>query len=105
MQHVVIAVPEAEALELARLQDTLPQNTTPIQSKPFDGVTMLQILVPVTVASIPIIKTWVKARFEHRKTQAISFKGMKFTGYSATEVKELIELLDSEIAAGSDDAG
>lgn len=96
MSQLLIAVPTEDEAELTALSNALHDETTTLDSKPFDGATVIQLLVPVTAASIPVLTTWIKARFEHRKNQSISYKGMKFTGYSPDEVEQLMELLEGE---------
>lgn len=102
MQHVLIAVPTEDASDLSELQKSLIQPGTAIESKPFDGITMLQVLVPLTAASIPVLTTWIKSRFELRRTQTVSFKGMKFTGYSPDEIEQLKKLLEAGSASSGD---
>lgn len=96
MDHVLIAVPTENAAELTELQELLAMPEVTIESKPFDGVTIAQVLIPVTVLSVPVLTTWIRSRFEHRRSQSVSFRGMKFTGYSPDEIEQLVELLEDE---------
>ncbi|WP_146081670.1 hypothetical protein [Clavibacter michiganensis] len=99
MQHVLISVPAEDAKDLAHLQEMLSEPGQLIESKPFDGVLMLQILVPVTLASVPVLKLWIKSRFELRQTQSVSINGMNFTGYSPKEIEQIAKILEDDIEA------
>lgn len=105
MEHVLLAVPPAEAAELEELKATVEGTSQVVEARPFDGVVVAQILVPLTLATIPVLKAWLTARFDHRKSQTVVVRGMKFTGYSAEEVKELFESLDqqTELGGAADD--
>lgn len=102
MNYLIIAVPPADAADLQELKESLPTTGTTIESKPFDGIEMLQVIVPVTATAIPVLTTWIKARFEHRRSQGVSLKGMKFTGYSPNEIEELTKLLKEEADTGDE---
>lgn len=96
-QNALIAVPDNDAADLEALQQSLGLEQHALESKAFDGITMLQILVPVTIATIPVLKTWINARYKHRRSQTVSLKGVKFSGYSPNEIKDLLALLEPEI--------
>lgn len=95
MHYALVAVPVEDASSLTALQEELGLDGRTLESKPFDGDTLFQLVVPITIASVPILKTWIKARFEHRSNQTISVRGMKFTGYSVKELNELTDIMQA----------
>jgi hypothetical protein len=99
VEHVMISVPVVDALDLEEL--TSIQGTRTLESKPFDGVVVSQILVPITAVSVPLIKVWIAQRFDHKKAQSFTVRGMKFNAYSAKEIERLVQVLEKSSGGSS----
>lgn len=94
MSHIIVAVPVDDQAELAELVSSVAGASETVESRPFDGVVLVQTLVPLTIASLPLLKAWIVNRFEHKKAQTVVLDGMRFEGMSANDVKTLLETLD-----------
>ncbi|TCO40517.1 hypothetical protein EV646_11758 [Kribbella antiqua] len=86
-----------EAAELEELTASVDGASEPVGARPFDGVVVVQAEIPLTAAAVAILKDWVKARFEQKKSQTVVVRGAKFMGYSADEIRELFAWLDKEL--------
>lgn len=105
MPHIIVGVPVDDQTELAELISAAPGASDPVQSRPFDGVVLVQTLVPLTLISLPTVKAWITHRFEHKKAQTVVLDGMRFEGMSAKEVKTLLETLDQAAQRDPDGGG
>lgn len=94
VSHIIVAVPVDDQAELAELVSSVAGASETVESRPFDGVVLVQTLVPLTIASLPLLKAWIVNRFEHKKAQTVVLDGMRFEGMSANDVKTLLETLD-----------
>ena len=97
MTNIIIAVDLTEMHALEELRSAVSGASDVVQAKPFDGVTTAQVLLPLTIAAVPVVKAWIGARSAHKKSQTVVLRGMRFEGYSAKEVAKLYEVLDQEV--------
>lgn len=105
MPNVIVAVPMIDQTELAELISDVPGASDIVESRPFDGIVLVQTLIPLTLVSLPLVKAWITHRFEHKKAQTVVLDGMRFEGMSADEVKTLLETLNQAAQGNSDGGG
>lgn len=90
---VVLGVPSDEAGDLASAAAAFAEPPTPLQSHPFDGAALAQIAGLVSAAGVPVLVAWINARAERRKHMSISAFGVEASGYTADELKPVLDLL------------
>jgi hypothetical protein len=76
----------------------------PIKVRPFDGIIMLQLLVPFSTAAVSILRKWIDARQKSRSSYRIFAKGIEMTGYTAAEAERVLRALAEEDTDGDDPA-
>lgn len=74
------------------------------ESRSIDGNTLATIIVPVALASLPVLKAWLIARVEAKKGCVVSFDGATLHGYSADEVERITAAISSALDDRSGDA-
>ena len=97
---VEVSLEDAAALEELRSQ--LSENAPIVQSEALDGDTVVQALVAVSVASLPVIKAWLLARADHAKSTVVSWHGRRFVGYSAKDIGRIVEALEHSLGEGAE---
>ena len=91
--EALVSVPVEESTDLEGLK---PLGTgEELGSQPYDGATIASVLVPLTSASVPVLRAWIISRFDAKKSQSVTIGGVKFEGYDAQEVQELLSELDA----------
>ena len=73
-----------------------------IRVHPFDGEMVTQVVVPLTLASIPVLKAWILGRADQRKSLKVAFRGYELTGYTPREVEIIIRALEEAVSDESD---
>ncbi len=91
---IIVRVPTSDATELQVLQEQLPGLVKLGESRAFDGIIAVQALVTVTLASLPVLRSWLVKRAEHRKSTTVLWKGTQLTGYTAAEVIAIVEAVE-----------
>ena len=92
--YISVQVPKSDRSELLTLAERLGSTELDASmTRPFDGEAMLQTLIPATLASIPILRVWIKSRTERAKNYRISCSGVEINGYSAEEACAILEKL------------
>jgi len=97
-----VEVPLDEERELVTLSDQLDVSELPVRSRALDGDTVARLVVAVTALSLPVLRAWLVARAEHRKSTIVSWGGRRFVGYSAKEVAELADVLSRALDRDGD---
>jgi hypothetical protein len=91
-----VQVPVDEAASLRELLRNLTVDADTVQLHPFDGETVVQSIIALTGASIPVLRLWLRARVAERKTFRVVYDGTEYAGYTADEVERLVEVLKSD---------
>lgn len=91
---IVVRVPNEDVSDLHALKTQLPNEVNIVQSRAFDGATVVQALTALTIAALPVLKAWLLARAEHRRSTTVIWEGKQLTGYSAEEVGSIVTALD-----------
>ena len=100
----VVEVPLEDAAALSELHSQLSVSTPIVESEALDGETVLQALVAVTLASLPVLKAWLLARADRAKSTVVSWKGRRFVGYSAKDVAAIAKALEQSLGEGKGEA-
>lgn len=101
--NISVQVPAEDPEALTALASEL--GLTPddlIAARPFDGLIMLQILVPVSTAAISVLRKWIDARERSRSSYRIFVQGVEITGYTAAEAERILLALAEEAAENDD---
>lgn len=91
---VIIAVPQRDAVELDELDRALGRTTPKSNSRALDGQTLVQAITAISLATLPVVRTWILARADHRKATTVAWGGNTLVGYSKDEVTEILDALD-----------
>lgn len=94
-----VQVPLDEAASLRELLRHLDVHADTSQLHPFDGETVIQSVVALTGASIPVLRLWLRARVAERKTFRVVYDGTEYVGYTVDEVERLVEALKADVDA------
>lgn len=94
MDALIVVPPEGTA-DLEKLATQLAIQLPLVNSKQFDGLVMVQMLLPVTLVSISALKGWLLARIERQRTQEVVINGRRFKAYSAKDVERILGALDA----------
>ena len=99
MEHFVISAPPEEISELNELRDSLKDENSEVvgESKAFDGATVVQLVVPITIGTIAVVRTWIDRRFRFRGDQTITYKGIKIKGHSAKDALEILDKIQENL--------
>lgn len=102
--NISVQVPEDQAYLLDTLVDELDlgSRVENVVMRPFDGLTMVQVLIPVSTATVSVIRKWIDARQKARSSYRIFCRGMELTGFSAREAERFIVHL-AETSRSEDD--
>jgi hypothetical protein len=86
---LLVQVPVTEQDELQQLVERLASEGQIVESRPFDGETVVQALVVLLPATYPFFHTWIKSRSERAKNTYVSIDGMRLKGFTAEEVSRI----------------
>lgn len=96
---VAVRVPASDLNDLREMIAAQGDTHGEIQTaRPFDGETVVQVVVLLTGAGYPVFRTWLKSRTDSRKTYSIIHNGTELRGYTPKEAERVINALD-QIAA------
>jgi hypothetical protein len=91
---VTVQLPSAERDDLEHLAAGLPERPVMVESRAFDGGTVLTALVALGPPALLVLRSWLRGRSEERRATKITVDGKQFEGYSADEVIAVLEALD-----------
>jgi hypothetical protein len=98
--EALIGVEEADRDDLDSLAGEVGSDPA-LETRALDGATIVQVLIPISLATLAVVRAWLLARLEKHKTSSVTWKGRKFVGYSADEVAEIIAALEREVGEGN----
>jgi hypothetical protein len=90
---VVIQTPIADVDALNGLAVEFGSSRELLETRALDGGSVAAVVLPVTIASLSLLKAWMLARIDQKKSVKISWNGKTFQGYSAQEVSRITEAL------------
>ncbi len=98
MLYAAVGVDPAHVGVLDALLAELDVSSDKVTARPFDGETVVQALVPLSLATLPLIRTWIRQHFETKRNYRITCEGIEVAGYSADEAYDILRtLLDSRV--------
>lgn len=79
----LLQCPEADSAELEDLLSALiadeaigeSEKPLPVRVHPFDGQVLLETLLPLTTAVLTVVRTWIRARYDLKKSTFIMKDG------------------------------
>lgn len=92
---IAVRVPEDDVEALRVLRMELGSEDEIVTAHPFDGETVVQLLVVLVGASYPYFRSWLKSRATSRKSYTVVHDGTELTGYTAGEVESILNRLES----------
>jgi shikimate kinase len=95
-----LQVPVDEVESLEELLRTLQAPSETSRLHPFDGETVVQAVVTLSGAAIPILRIWLRARVEARKSYRLVYDGTEYEGYDVKEIERLVQVLKADVDAG-----
>jgi hypothetical protein len=98
----VVSVPLSDLKELNDLASATNSAAT-VESRALDGATTVQLVIPVTVGTVALLRTWLLSRLERHKTSSVSWRGNVFVGYTPEEIGEIVQSLDADRDQENDD--
>lgn len=91
---VVIQVPATDRKDLNKLITQLAHEPGDVlESRAFDGATVLTLLVSVSAGTAAVLRTWLMARATTRKSTKATIDGKHFEGYTKDEVLAIMEAI------------
>jgi hypothetical protein len=104
MASISVQVPEDHSELLAQLGEKLNIDIhTNVVTRPFDGLAMTQILIPVSAAVVSVLKKWIDARQKSRDAYRIFYQGVDISGYTSAEAERIISKLAGSPPESTDD--
>ena len=97
--NISVQVPPEDRSALEELQQSLGLSAEIIEVHPFDGETMAQSVVAVTLVATPLLRAWLRARVDQRKAFRVVYDGVEYSGYTAEEVEALVRTLSADADA------
>jgi hypothetical protein len=74
-----------------------------VEKRGLDGASVAEIIVVATGGSLGLLRSWLLARIDHRKSTTVSWNGRNLTGYSASDVERIVSALERDIKSESTD--
>jgi hypothetical protein len=96
----VLQVPVADQIDLRQLTEGIASRSEIVESRPFDGETVVQALVVLSASTYPYFKSWMASRREKSKHTYVSIDGMRLRGFTAQEVVRISREIEHRL--GSD---
>ena len=93
---LAVGVPADDRPDLAELSATLGQPAfEPVELRPFDGQTMVQLVVSLGGggAAMRVLEVWLRERAEVRKNFRVTVDGMEIVGADVETVERVIRAL------------
>lgn len=91
---IAIRVPEEDIEELRKLQKGVGSTDEIVVAHPFDGETVVQLVILLSSAGYPFFRSWLTYRATARKSYSVVHNGTELTGYTASEVETILKRLD-----------
>jgi len=102
---VVVQVPVADRHELQELAESLASEAQVVESRPFDGESVVQTLLVILPSTYPFFYTWIKSRSERAKNTYVSVDGMRLKGFTAEEVSRIASEIRQRVANDDSELG
>lgn len=99
---ITVQVPagEAEALEALIRDLSVDAEAELIESRAFDGGLIIMAVVSIATATLPVLKAWLLARSQERRSTKVTIEGKQFQAYSADEVIAILEAVKDSTVGG-----
>jgi hypothetical protein len=98
---VIIQVPAADRPDLEALASRLGAGPGDLLgSQAFDGASVLTLLVSISAGTAAVLRTWLLARANVRKSTKAIIEGKHFEGYTKDEVLAIMKALRQPGAPG-----
>ena len=91
---VAIQVPPADAEDLRSLLADLVSDAPLIESRPFDGESVSQVVVVLSTFGTSVFKAWLRARVDLAKNTSVSIDGMQFNGVNPGQIEQIMQAID-----------
>ena len=86
-RSMIIQVPTTDRKDLDKLITQLGCELGDVlESRAFDGATLLTLLVSVSAGTAAVLRTWLMARATTRRSTKVTIDGKHFEGYTKDEV-------------------
>jgi hypothetical protein len=90
---------EVAAEELGDLRALESAGSTARHVSALDGEAIAQIGFALTVVSLGVLRTWIRARVDRLKAVRIVWNGHEFRGLTAREVAQLLDRMEKALPA------
>ena len=94
---VLVQVPLGDQEDLQQLVENSVSEGGVTESRPFDGATVVQALLVLSSSTYPFFRTWITSRSQKTKNTYVSVDGMRLKGFTATEVKRIIQQIEERL--------
>lgn len=98
---IVVQVPASERDELERLGQQVDEDDIQ-ELHPFDGETVVQLVMGLSTASLPFLRAWMRERIEARKGFEIIHDGTALRGYTAREADHVLARLQGGLGGSAE---
>ncbi|GAB3757594.1 hypothetical protein GCM10027599_23910 [Yimella radicis] len=93
-QDIAVQVAIAESEELKTLLLGFSAGEEPIQSRAFDGGLVVTGLLTLSTASLPVLKAWLIARADQKRSTKVIIGGKQFEAYSREDVIAILKAVE-----------
>jgi hypothetical protein len=95
--QIAIQTLEADRATLQEIASELGLEDLPIiQSRPFDGQDMLNIVVPVTAGVVRVLTIWIRAHYGRVAQLRFSYEGIDIRGHDSEAVERMLTQLQEK---------
>jgi len=94
--QIIVEVPLLEQEDLASLANSLPGSFL-LDNRQLDGATVVQLVIPLGLASLATLRSWLLGRLSRNLTSTVKWHGNIIAGYTAEEVAEIVNALREEV--------
>jgi hypothetical protein len=96
--ELILELPAEDASEADFPEpEALPRRGEIGRALGLDGDQVLQLAVVVSAGTVRVLRTWLLARAEQRKSQRVVRGGDVFEGYTPEEIELLVKTLDRDL--------
>jgi hypothetical protein len=96
---IMVQVTEDDTSDLQTLLETANSTSPLIEARPFDGESVVQVMLILTPATFAALKTWIRSRAEQRKAFKIAYNGIELSGYTPAEAEQLLNRIELDVKA------
>lgn len=90
---LIIEIPCDDSADLAQLKQEHAEDIAMVEASRFDGVTVVQLIVQLSGATIPWIAQYLMARLKAQKEVRIKTDGIEVSGMDVNNATKLLEKL------------